>query len=369
MDAAITFPQSLVQARGHNFCAGPGVLPLPVIEAIRDELPALPGVGASVFEISHRSDAYTEIAASARARLQRLLGLGDEWLVLFLQGGASMQFHQVPLNFLAPGQSADYVVTGVWAEKALKEARLLGEARIAASGEASGYRALPSAESWEVDPEAAYLHMTSNNTIYGTEYRTDPSVPVPIVSDASSDFLSRPIDLDPYGLIYAGAQKNIGPAGVVVVLVRDEFLQTRRAGLPTLLDYGTHAARLFHTPPVFAVYVVEKVLGWLEEEGGLAGIAERNERKAGRLYDRLDASGFYHPFAEKASRSLMNVTFRLATEELEERFASEAEASGLLALAGHRSAGGLRASLYNALPEEAVSALVAFMDDFEARYG
>ena len=355
--------------RLYNFSAGPGTLPEEVLLEVKRELPVYPDVGASIMEISHRSAAYTDVAASARARLQRLLGLSDDWHILFLQGGASMQFHQVPLNFLPKDGSADYLITGTWSQKAIKEARLLGEAREVASSEDRDFTYIPPPDVWDLDPEAAYLHFTSNNTIYGTQLRDEPEADVPLVCDMSSDFLSRSIDLGRYGLIYAGAQKNIGPAGVTVVLIQDEFLQRRNPDLPTMLDYGTHAAKLFNTPPVFAVYMVEKVLAWLEEHGGLDWIEKRNDAKAAKLYARLDQTDFYQGTVEEAARSKMNVCFRLPSEELEARFIAEAKGAGLLALKGHRSVGGIRASIYNACSPEAVDALIAFMDNFERQNG
>jgi phosphoserine aminotransferase len=355
--------------RQHNFSAGPGTLPEAVLREARDELLVYQDVGASMMEISHRSPAYSAVEASARALLRKLLGLSEDWHILFLQGGASMQFHQVPLNFLPAGGSADYIVTGTWAKKAFKEAAFLGTARQAASSEADSFTYIPDPAAWDLDPNAAYLHFTSNNTVYGTQVHFEPEVEVPLVCDASSDFLSRPIDLDRYGLIYAGAQKNIGPAGVTVVLVKDRFLQRRNQPLPTMLDYGTHAAKLFNTPPVFAVYLVEKVLRWLDGLGGVDAIGRINDRKAARLYGCIDATDFYRGTARVDSRSTMNVTFRLPTEDLEKRFIAEAQAHGLLALKGHRSVGGIRASIYNACPLEAVEALVAFMEAFERENG
>jgi len=355
--------------RAHNFSAGPGTLPEAVLLEVRDELPVYQDVGASVMEISHRSPAYSAIAASARDLLRKLLGLSEDWHVLFLQGGASMQFHQVPLNFLPQGGSADYLVTGSWAKKAFQEAAFLGAARPAASSEDDDFTVIPDPATWDLDPNASYLHYTSNNTIYGTQFQQEPDVAVPLVCDASSDFLSRPVDLDRYGLIYAGAQKNLGPAGVTVVLIRDDFLQRRNQPLPTMLDYGTHTAKLFNTPPVFAVYLVEKVLRWLDAQGGVEGIRQVNEEKAGRLYARIDRTDFYSGTAQPGSRSRMNVTFRLPTDTLDQRFVAEAKAHGLMALKGYRLVGGIRASIYNACPLEAVEALIAFMDDFEKTNG
>lgn len=361
-----------LDTRQHNFSAGPGALPREVVEEVRDELPVFPGIGASIMEVSHRSAAYTEIHQRAGARMKALLGMADDWHVLFLQGGASMQFHQVPLNFMPPGGTVDYLDTGAWSSKAVKEAEIIGRTRggrtrVVASGRDVNYTAIPDASSWDLDPEAAYLHFTSNNTIYGTQLAVTPEVSVPLVCDASSDFLSRPMDIDRYGLIYAGAQKNIGPAGVTAVLIRDQFLQSRQPDLPTMLDYGTHAAKLFNTPPVFAIYIVDKVVAWIERQGGLAGMVDRNAEKAERLYGALEASEFYRPTVDPGSRSTMNVCFRLQTEELERQFIEQARGEGLLALKGHRSVGGVRASIYNALSLEDVDALVSFMDRFERK--
>ena len=368
-------PAADLNLRQHNFSAGPAALPAEVLEEVRDEMPAYPGLGASILEVSHRSSAYTQIHERAKARLRSLLGLGDDWHVLFLQSGASMQFHQVPLNFLAPGGTASYLDTGTWSAKAIKEAEIVARDRdgatvhTAASSAGADYTYIPRPSEWRVSPDAAYLHFTSNNTIYGTQFRDEPSVDVPLVCDASSDFLSRPIDADRYGLIYAGAQKNVGPAGVTVVLVRDEFLRTRQPGLPTLLDYGTHAAKLFHTPPAFGVYVVDKVLGWIERHGGLAGMVERNRAKVERLYGALDASDFYQGTARADSRSHMNVTFRLPSERLEAAFLEGSAREGLLALKGHRSVGGARASIYNAVEPASVERLVDYMLWFEQSHG
>ena len=351
----------------HNFSAGPGTLPLEVIQEAKQELPIFGSCGASVMEISHRSPEYVAIEQSARAILRRLLDVGEDWHILFLQGGASMQFHQVPLNFLPANGSADYVVTGTWAKKALAEAQRLGRARAAASSEDQKFSCLPAPI--EADANAAYLHFTSNNTVYGTQWRAEPDVPVSLVCDASSDFLGRPFDMDRYGLIYAGAQKNLGPAGVTLVLVHDDFLGRRNAALPTMLDYGTHAAKCFNTPPVFAVYMVEKILHWVERQGGVAAIEALNTAKAAMLYEVIDATGFYRGTVVPEARSHMNVTFRLPTPDLEARFIAEAADEGMVALRGHRSVGGMRASIYNACPKEAVHALVAFMQHFEALHG
>ncbi|HYE95109.1 MAG TPA: 3-phosphoserine/phosphohydroxythreonine transaminase [Rubricoccaceae bacterium] len=356
--------------RLHNFSAGPGALPDEVMLEVREELPAYPGLGASIMEVSHRSKEFDAIWDRARSRMKALLGMGDEWDVLFVQGGASMMFYQVPLNFLRADASADYFDTGTWANKAIKEAKRCGNVNVAASSKTDAYTYIPEPDTWQLDENAAYLHFTSNNTVYGTQFHAEPEANVPLVCDASSDFLSRPIDVSRYGLIYAGAQKNIGPAGVTAVLIRDDFMATKRSDLPTMLDFGTHAkGEMFNTPPVFAVYIVDKVLAWLERNGGVEAMVTRNDEKAALLYGAIDATDFYRGTVQSASRSKMNVTYRLPSEELEERFVKEAKAEGLLALKGHRSVGGIRASLYNAVSLASVEALVDFMRHFEARNG
>ena len=355
--------------RLHNFSAGPGALPAEVMEEARDELPVYGDLGSSVMEISHRSPTYTAINESAKERMKALLGMGDDWHVMFLQGGASMQFYQVPLNFLHAGGSADYVNTGSWSTKAIKEAKRCGSVNVVATSEDANFNYIPEQSAWRTDPNAAYLHFTSNNTIFGTQFAEDPTADVPLVCDVSSDFLSRPISVNRYGLLYAGAQKNIGPAGVTAVMIREDFLQTKNIDLPTMLDYGTHVNKLFNTPPVFAVYIVEKVLRWIEKNGGLEGMVARNGEKAATLYGAIDATDFYTGTAQGGSRSKMNVTFRLPSEDLEARFIEEAKGEGLLALKGHRSTGGIRASTYNACTLESVEALVDFMRRFEAQNG
>lgn len=355
--------------RLYNFSAGPGTLPTSVLQEVREELPVYRNVGASIMEISHRSAAYDAVEEGARQHLRRLLGLGDDWHILFLQGGASMQFHQVPLNFLPEDGVADYVLTGRWSVKALREAKRIGEARTVASSEDDGFTTIPDRDTWDLSPKAAYLHITSNNTVHGTQFSGDPQAEVPIVTDASSEILSRPMDLEPYGLIYAGAQKNMGPAGVTLVLVHDAFLQQRKDHLPTMLDYGTHAERRFNTPPVFPIYVVEKVLRWLLDQGGVEAMQTLNQQKASMLYERVDRTDFYEGIVAPEARSTMNAVFTLHDEELEPLFLQNAAKAGLVNLKGHRSVGGLRASMYNALPVEAVEALVDFMDDFERTHG
>jgi phosphoserine aminotransferase len=360
--------------RVHNFGAGPAVLPVSVLERVQAELLDYAGTGMSVMEMSHRSAAFEGIIQRAEADLRTLLALGSDHAVLFLQGGATLQFAMVPANLRAAGASADYVLSGHWSKAALKEAQKSGRARVAGSSESSAFDRVPEQGELDLDPDAAYLHFTSNNTIYGTQWSIDPEPPagVPLVCDASSDALSRPLDVSRYGLLYAGAQKNLGPAGVVLVVVRRDLLERTPGGLPALLDYRLLAEHksLYNTPPTFAVYVVGLVLQWIRELGGLAALAQRNEEKAAILYAAIDGSdGFYRGHAQQASRSRMNVTFRLRTEELEKAFLKEAQAEGLDGLKGHRSVGGLRASIYNACPQESVRALAAFMREFQRRRG
>jgi phosphoserine aminotransferase len=358
--------------RVYNFSAGPAVLPLPVLEEIQRDLVSLPGVGMSILEISHRSAAFEAILGEAEQSIRALAGIPPNYKVLFLQGGASLQFLMVPMNLLTAGATADYIDCGSWADKAIKEAKKVGTVNVAASTKGENYSRLPRQEELKLTPGAAYVHMTSNNTIEGTEYRTLPSVgDVPLVSDTSSNMFSRPIDVAKHALVYAGAQKNMGPAGVTVVIVRDDMLQRSQKSLPTMLNYAVHAENrsLYNTPPAFAVYALGLVMKWLIAQGGLPAIARANDRKAGKLYAEIDRSGFYRGTASKDDRSLMNVTFRLATEDLEKQFVKESTAAGLDGLKGHRSVGGMRASIYNAFPEEGVDALVGFMKEFERTRG
>jgi phosphoserine aminotransferase len=355
-----------------NFSAGPAVLPVDVLEQAQRDLVSLPGVGMSILEISHRSKPFEEILAACEADLRTLAGIPAGYRVLFLQGGASLQFSMVPMNLLPPGGSADYIVTGSWSQKAVKEAKRVGGVKIAASTESENFTRVPRQEELTLDPNAAFVHYTTNNTIFGTEFQYVPDAgTVPLVADASSDIFSGPIDLSKYALIYAGAQKNLAPAGVTLVIMRDELLKRTPSSLPTMLQYSVHAENgsMYNTPPVFAIYVMRLVLAWLVKQGGLAAIGARNARKADKLYAAIDRTGFYRGHATKDSRSRMNVTLRLPSEELEKKFIKDATAAGLDGLKGHRSVGGLRASIYNAFPEEGVDALVQFMAEFERRNG
>jgi phosphoserine aminotransferase len=361
--------------RVYNFSSGPAVLPLSVLEEIQRDLLALPGVGMSVLEMSHRSKAFESILADAEADIRALASIPASYKVLFLQGGASLQFSMVPMNLLASGQTADYIDSGSWADKAVKEGKKVGTVNIAASTKGENYARLPRANELKLTPGAAYVHMTSNNTIEGTQFQSLPDTfGVPLVSDTSSDMFSRPIDIERHGLIYAGAQKNLGPAGVTVVIVRDDLLARsleKKSTLPTMLNYAVHAENgsLYNTPPAFAVYTLGLVMKWLLRLGGLRTIAAANERKAAQLYAEIDGTGFYRGTAHADSRSLMNVTFRLPSEELEKLFVKESTAAGLDGLKGHRSVGGMRASIYNAFPQDGVDALVSFMREFERKHG
>ncbi len=358
--------------RIHNFSAGPAVLPLAVLEEVQRDLLSLPGVGMSIMEISHRSKTFEEILQRTIADIREVGGVPANYKVLFLQGGASLQFSMVPLNLLGPGQTADYIVTGAWSQKAVKEAKRVGTVNIAASTEADHFVRLPRQEELRLTSGAAYVHMTSNNTIFGTEWHHLPEVgDVPLVSDTSSDMFSRPIDVAKHGLIYAGAQKNLGPSGVTVVIVRDDLLARSQASLHTMLNYAVAADNdsMYNTPNTFGIYVLGLVVRWIRSQGGLKGVAALNARKAGKLYAEIDRTGFYRGTVEKEARSLMNVTFRLPSEELEKVFVKASTAAGLDGLKGHRSVGGMRASIYNAFPEEGIDALVQFMREFERMHG
>jgi phosphoserine aminotransferase len=354
--------------RVYNFSSGPGVLPVSVLEQVQRDLVALPGVGMSVMELSHRSAPFEAIIARAEADIRRLASIPDGYKVLFLQGGATLQFSMVPMNLLIEGTTADYINTGSWAEKAVKEARRVGTVHVTGLPDGAPFDRIPSDAECVFTPGAAYIHMTSNNTIEGTQWHRLPAVgDAPLVSDASSDIFSEPIDIARYGLVYAGAQKNLGPSGVVLVIVREELLARSSRSLPTMLDYAVQAENgsLYNTPPTFGIYVLGLVMQWLLDQGGLAAIAAVNARKAGKLYAELDRTGFWRPTAQPDSRSLMNVTFRASSEDLEKAFVKESTAAGFDGLKGHRSVGGMRASIYNAFAEAGVDALVDFMREFE----
>lgn len=358
--------------RIYNFSAGPAILPVPVLEEAQRDMLSLPGVGMSVMEISHRSKTFDEIFYRADAGLRELLGIPHNYHVLFLQGGASLQFSMVPMNLLPPEGSADYIITGSWGKKALKEAKREGTTNVAATMADGGFTRVPGRDELKLNPDAAYVHITTNETIEGVEWKQEPEVgEVPLIADASSDILSHPIPVDRYALIYAGAQKNMGPSGVTLVVMRDDLLTRIPDGLHTMLDYRTHVENksLFNTPNTWGIYIISLVCKWLKDKGGLTGMQRENEKKAGLLYDAIDSTDFYRGHADPDSRSIMNVTFRLPSEELEKKFTTEAAARGMDGLKGHRSVGGIRASIYNAFPMAGIEALVTFMKEFEKKNG
>jgi len=359
--------------RVHNFSAGPAALPLPVLQKAQEELLALPGVGSSVMEISHRSKAFSAINQEANDNLRQLLNVPENYKILFLQGGARLQFGMIPLNFLADSPTAaDYVLTGSWGKHACKEAKLVGDVNVVWDGGETNYDRLPSADQLQLNADAPYVHFTSNETIQGVQFDADAQMGnAPWVCDASSDILCRPVPIEKYGLIYACAQKNVGPAGVTLVIIRDDLIEKSNEKIPTYLNYAVHAKgdSLYNTPPSFAVYMVGLVAKWLLEDiGGLAKMEETNQQKAAMLYEAIDASnGFYAGHAQPECRSIMNVAFRLPSDELQDTFLAEAAENKLTTLKGHRSVGGIRASIYNAMPTEGVAALRDFMKDFAAK--
>lgn len=358
--------------RIYNFSAGPAVLPREVLEQARDELVNWQGCGMSVMEMSHRGKEYMGIQAQAEADLRELMGIPANYKVLFVQGGASSQFAMVPMNLLRGKASADYLNTGEWSKKAIKEAKKYGAVNVVASSEDRNFSYAPTQDAWKLDPNAAYVHYTPNETIGGVEiFWTPQTGDVPLVADMSSTILSRPMDVSKYGLIYAGAQKNIGPAGVTVVIARDDLIGQTVAGTPTMFDYKTHADNesMYNTPPTYGIYIAGLVFKLLKAKGGLAAMEKTNRQKAGLLYDYLDATGFYNSPVARENRSLMNVPFTLKDAALDEDFLKGAKARGLVQLKGHRSVGGMRASIYNAMPVEGVQALVDYMKDFEKSRG
>ncbi len=358
-------------ARVYNFCAGPAAIPEAVLSQAKDELLDWRGRGLSVMEMSHRSEEMVSIASEAEADLRELMGISDDYAVLFLQGGASSQFSAVPLNLCEEGATVDYVNTGQWSKKAIKEAKRYANVNVVASSEADNFASIPAFDSWQFSDDAAYLHYTPNETIGGVEFFWTPEVQAPLVADMSSTILSRPIDVNQFGVIYAGAQKNIGPAGLTIVIVRKDLLGKSRAITPTMLDYQTAADNdsMYNTPPTLAWYLSGLVFKWLKAQGGLEAMEAVNRRKAEKLYGYIDGSGFYSNPVEVASRSLMNVPFVLADSGLDKAFLAGADDAGLLNLKGHRSVGGMRASIYNAVPEAAVDALIDYMKDFARENG
>lgn len=358
--------------RAYNFNAGPSALPLEVLQEAQGELINFNGTGMSVMELSHRSKEYEEVHNEAIALLKELLNIPEQYDVLLLQGGASLQFAMVPMNFLPEGKTANYILTGSWSEKALKEAKIIGETRIGASTKENNYKSIPALNELDICENDAYVHITSNNTIFGTQWKEFPvNAKAPLIADMSSDILSRTIDVSQFSLIYAGAQKNLGPSGVTVVILKKDLLEKANKNIPTMLSYETHVKgnSLYNTPPTFAIYMLSKVLKWVKNNGGVSEIEKRNEQKAKLIYDVIDESnGFYIGHAEKDSRSLMNITFNLPSEELNKKFLAEAKEKGFVGLNGHRSVGGCRASTYNSVPYEACEALREFMTEFMKKH-
>lgn len=354
----------------HNFSPGPAILPAEVIQEAAEGVRDLNGNGLSILEISHRSADFTAIIEEAESRLRSTLGLSDDYAVLFLSGGASSQFFMVPMNLLNEGDTAGYINTGSWSDKAIKEAKAFGNINVLASSKAENYTYIP--RGYDIPSDLRYLHLTSNNTIFGTQFHDFPETSVPLVCDMSSDMLSRPIPVERFGLIYAGAQKNLGPAGVTIVIVRKDLLGEVQRHVPTMLRYQTHIENgsLYNTPPVFPIYVVMLTLRWLEDNGGLAAMTKHNEEKAALLYDEIDSNPLFHgTVTQKVDRSLMNVTFVMEKPELEKSFLESAKAAGLVDIKGHRSVGGFRASIYNAMPKDSVQVLVDVMREFTRKNG
>jgi len=358
-------------SRVFNFSAGPAILPEEVLKQAQEEMLDWQGSGMSVMEMSHRGKAYMSIAEKAEADLRELMSIPDNYKVLFLQGGASSQFSMVPINILRGNNRADYVLTGQWSKKAIAEAKRFCQVNVVSSSEDSNFTTVSEQSSWSTDPEAAYLHYTPNETIVGVEFPFLPETEVPLVADMSSSILSRPIDVSRYGVIYAGAQKNIGPAGITVVIVRDDLIAHAMPNMPVMMDYQIHAENgsMYNTPPTFGWYLAGLVFQWLKDKGGLKAMAAINKRKADKLYAAIDNSAFYSNPVDVSCRSWMNVPFILANDELDKAFLDQAEQAGLTSLKGHRSVGGMRASIYNAMPEAGVDALIDFMADFEKRNG
>jgi len=355
--------------RAYNFSAGPAVLPEPVLKQAQNDVWNIAESGIGIMEHSHRGPVFDAVIKEAIADCRELASIPDNYHVLFLQGGASSQFFMIPMNFLGKDQTADYLNTGAWSKKAITEAKLFGDVHVASSSDDQNFSYIPTADQITFSEAPRYVHMTSNNTIAGTEYATEPAVPagVPLFCDASSDIFSRPIDITKYGMIYAGAQKNLGPAGVTLVIIRDDLVNDAPTDLPTMLQYRTHAEKnsMFNTPPTIGIYMIGQVFKWIKDRGGLSAMQEANRQKASLIYDFLDNSDFFRGTAEPESRSMMNITFRGPDEDLEKKFIAQASERGLKTLKGHRSVGGMRASIYNAFPQEGCLALVDFMKEFE----
>jgi phosphoserine aminotransferase len=375
MTTTTTTSPAEIEALGkriYNFSAGPAVLPEDVLLRARQDLWSIGGSGIGILEHSHRGKVFTGVIEQAEADCRHIAGIGDDYHVLFLQGGATLQFAMIPMSFLSADRTADYLDTGSWTTNAIKEARPFGNVNVAFDGSQAGYDHVPAADELSLTADAAYTFYCDNNTIKGTEYREPPATGSPLVSDASSNMLSRPIDIGRHALIFAGAQKNLGPAGCALVIIRKDFLDGAATGLPSMLDYCKHADKgsCLNTPPTFGIYVMGQVFKWIQSEGGLETIGARNQEKAGIVYDAIDGSGgFFRPVARADSRSRMNITFRTPGDELDKKFIEESAAHDMSGLKGHRSVGGLRASIYNAFPRQGCEVLASFMKDFAARNG
>jgi phosphoserine aminotransferase len=357
--------------RIYNFSPGPGTLPYSVLQEAAVDIVNFKDKGIGLIELSHRSKEFMAVTDETEALIRELMGIPANYKVLFLQGGASSQFFMVPMNLLKAGQKASYLNTGVWSKKAIKEAKLFGEVEVPFSSEATNFNRVPRDDEYTVSPDSQYLYFVTNNTIYGTQFQSMPNKDALLIADMSSDILSRPVDVSKFGLIFAGAQKNMGPAGVTVVIIREDLLDRVDAKVPTMLQYKTHAEKdsMFNTPPCFSIYCVGRVMNWLKQQGGVSAMEKINREKAALVYEMIDSTDFYRGHAEKASRSMMNIAFNLPTPELEAQFIKEATTVGLDGLKGHRSVGGCRASLYNAFPKEGVEKLVSFMRDFVKKNG
>ncbi|MEH7381577.1 3-phosphoserine/phosphohydroxythreonine transaminase [Bacillus sp. JJ1533] len=356
--------------RAYNFNAGPSALPFEVLQRAQAELLNFKGTGMSVMELSHRSKEYDEVHQQAISDLRTLLHIPNDYQVLFLQGGASLQFSMIPMNFLTPGKTADYILTGSWSQKALEEANKLGKTNVIASSKEEKYNYIPEVNADNHSANSAYVHITSNNTIYGTQWEKYPTyTDVPLIADMSSDILCRETNVEQFGMIYAGAQKNLGPSGVTVAIIKGSLLKQSNSNLPTMLDYNTHVKSnsLYNTPPTFSIYMLSLVLDWVKEQGGVPTVEAKNKKKAALLYQTIDESdGFYKAHAKEGSRSIMNVSYTLPSDELTKKFLALAKEKGFVGLNGHRSIGGCRASIYNAVPYESVEALASFMNDFKS---
>jgi len=353
--------------RTYNFSAGPAMLPTEVMERAKEEFTDYNGTGCGLMELSHRGPEFSEVIESVESDMRELMGISDDYAVCFAQGGASMQFAMIPMNLMLPGGFAEYADTGSWSAKAAKEAKTFGEVKTVASSKDTNYDRIPVIRHWKPDAAASYLHITSNNTIAGTQYHSFPEVDVPLIADMSSDIMSRKLNVDDFGLIYAGAQKNLGPSGVAVVIIRKDLAERTPDSVPTMLRYATYIEKqsMFNTPPTFAIYILGLVMKWLKNKGGLKAIEEINDAKSEALYEVIDGADFYRSPVDPASRSRMNVVFRLPNEDLEAKFVAEAKKEGMSGLKGHRSVGGIRASIYNAMPMKGVETLIDFMNEFQ----